>query len=389
MNAGHLLRPDPGPERSPPRARRTAAAARTLFRDELASPGFGVTAADLPEPASSRGGSGYAVPARTSTSSTRTSRTRGRYSGSVAWSGRSPPDFVALVQYNYAKGEHITRFFDANDSRVRLPLGDRARDGGPNGMRAAPPAAAASRASRPRARAATTASPSGSPSASPRTTSSRSTTRCPGTSPTTTTSATRSRYRYASYTNLDAEYGYSDRDQRHRLNGFFLWHAPGKVNVNLRYSYRSAQPLSLSAQRRRVAARSSAPPPTGSAPDGIDRRSATPGARTTTFSSLDLRLSREFRLGDRVRLEPIVEVFNLFNSKNLHAAQVRQPGLQLRRHDRERPRRAPADAGRRAARLVGARSRISNPGGTTVPPGPPATGCGRPGRRGGPPSPRR
>ncbi len=40
------------------------------------------------------------------------------------------------------------------------------------------------------------------------------------------------------------------------------------------------------------------------------------------FSSLDLRLSREFRAGRTVRLEPIVEIFNLFNSKNLLAPQT-------------------------------------------------------------------
>jgi hypothetical protein len=35
------------------------------------------------------------------------------------------------------------------------------------------------------------------------------------------------------------------------------------------------------------------------------------------FSSLDLRMSKVFRLGDKARLEPIVEVFNLFNVTNI------------------------------------------------------------------------
>src|SRR6185503_4900145 len=35
------------------------------------------------------------------------------------------------------------------------------------------------------------------------------------------------------------------------------------------------------------------------------------------FSSLDLRLSKVFKLGDRVKIEPLVEVFNLFNVTNV------------------------------------------------------------------------
>ncbi len=54
-------------------------------------------------------------------------------------------------------------------------------------------------------------------------------------------------FRYAKVTDLDAEWGYSDRDQRHRATAFVLWHAPWGLEVNARYSYRSAQPQSITA----------------------------------------------------------------------------------------------------------------------------------------------
>jgi hypothetical protein len=122
-------------------------------------------------------------------------------------------------------------------------------------------------------------------------------------------------FRYVKITDLEAEYGYSDRDQRHRVNGFFLWQTPGKVNVNFRYSYRSAQPLSLSAQG------SVSQVPFGSTSDRIRSDGSivqrNTGRKDNTFSALDLRLSREFKLGKSAALEPIVEIFNVFNGTNL------------------------------------------------------------------------
>ncbi len=118
--------------------------------------------------------------------------------------------------------------------------------------------------------------------------------------------------RYAKVTDLDAEYGYSDRDQRHRVNAYVLWKAPGEVNVNARWSYRSAQPKSITG----TGADSVLSPPTDRInPDGsVTTRNL--GRKDNQFNSLDLRISRAFAAGG-LTIEPIVEVFNLFNSKNL------------------------------------------------------------------------
>ena len=123
-------------------------------------------------------------------------------------------------------------------------------------------------------------------------------------------------FRYARITDLDAEYGFSDRDQRHRLNGFLLWQTPGAVNVNLRYSYRSAQPISLRPDGTPSQTPFVAGPSDRIRPDGSVVQRNT-GRKDNTYSALDVRLSREFRMGGRVALEPIVEVFNVFNSPNL------------------------------------------------------------------------
>ncbi|HEV8610492.1 MAG TPA: TonB-dependent receptor [Thermoanaerobaculia bacterium] len=127
--------------------------------------------------------------------------------------------------------------------------------------------------------------------------------------------------RYARITDLDAEYSYSDRDQRHRFNSWFLWQAPWDINVNARYSYRSAQPKSLkpdgtdSENPWMVAGPSDRIRPDGT----IVRRNI--GRKDNKYSSLDLRVSKEFTLA-MLTIEPIVEAFNLLNSENFLAPEV-------------------------------------------------------------------
>jgi outer membrane receptor for ferrienterochelin and colicin len=96
--------------------------------------------------------------------------------------------------------------------------------------------------------------------------------------------------------NLQLDYALSDRDIRHKFNFFVSGELPGGIQGNVRMQARSAQPI-------------------------------TPGARTATnrnttrknneFFSLDWRLSRAFKLSEKVALLPTVEMFNTFNNRNL------------------------------------------------------------------------
>ncbi|MBL8112928.1 MAG: TonB-dependent receptor [Acidobacteria bacterium] len=123
-------------------------------------------------------------------------------------------------------------------------------------------------------------------------------------------------FRYAKVTNLDAEYGYSDRDQRHRLNGTMSWQAPGAVDVNLRYQYRSAQPKSIT----RTGADAQTPQDRINPDGSVTTRNL--GRKDNVYSSFDIRLSRTFAIGSSVQIEPIFEVFNVFNAKNLRKPEV-------------------------------------------------------------------
>ena len=118
------------------------------------------------------------------------------------------------------------------------------------------------------------------------------------------------------------------------------------MNVNLRYSYRSAQPNPLSRDGTRVADAVRTGTSDRINADGSIVTQRNLGRKDNVYSSLDLRLSREFALGRPVTLEPIFEVFNVFNSENFLAPGDDEPGLQLRRHGPRRPGRPAPGAAR-------------------------------------------
>ena len=121
--------------------------------------------------------------------------------------------------------------------------------------------------------------------------------------------------RYAKITDLDAEWGYSDRHQPNRFNFWMLWHLPQDFDLNLRYSYRSAQPQSITADGSVAATPQDRINPDGS----VTQRNL--GKKDNKFSSLDLRLSRRFDFGN-YSIEGILDAFNLFNESNFLTPQV-------------------------------------------------------------------
>ncbi len=114
---------------------------------------------------------------------------------------------------------------------------------------------------------------------------------------------------YADITQLDKEWSYSDRDQRHRLNAWALLRLPASVDLNLRYAYRSAQPQSITASGAIANSPADRVNPDGS----VTRRNL--GRKDNSFSSLDLRLTRDFAMGS-FTVQPILEVFNVFDRAN-------------------------------------------------------------------------
>jgi hypothetical protein len=126
-------------------------------------------------------------------------------------------------------------------------------------------------------------------------------------------------FTYADIRHLDREYNYSNRDQRHRVNAWLLTRLPWSLDLNVRYAYRSAQPKSLTptgADAATPQARCSSVDPVSGACNAnafIVLRNT--GRKDNIFSSLDLRLSRDFATG-RFTVQPIVEVFNVLDRAN-------------------------------------------------------------------------
>jgi hypothetical protein len=131
-------------------------------------------------------------------------------------------------------------------------------------------------------------------------------------------------FRYARADSLQAEYNWSDRDQRHRFNAWLLAVLPGDIYLNNRVSAYSAQPVSetCGANNQGTGQAVSGLSQTGQAaricPDGhILKRNTI--RKDNAFFSWDIRASKPLNLGPRGTFEVIFEVFNVTNSDNFLA----------------------------------------------------------------------
>lgn len=123
-------------------------------------------------------------------------------------------------------------------------------------------------------------------------------------------------FRYARADRLDREWGYSDRDQRHRFNAWFLLKAPGSIYLNNRVSAFSAQPTSAACGAdNRATTNRAASPAQRICPDGTILERNTLRRDNGSFT-WDLRASRTFPVRGAQAVELIAEVFNLTNADN-------------------------------------------------------------------------
>jgi len=114
-------------------------------------------------------------------------------------------------------------------------------------------------------------------------------------------------YRVAN--NFQPEYNYSARDERHRFNAFLYYQGPWGIEFSPRFSAHSAQPTSVDGSNHSVLLTNGT----------VVKRNTV--RKDNAFTSFDFRVSKNWKLTERFRLEGAVDAFNLFNSKNLKQPQ--------------------------------------------------------------------
>src|SRR5439155_17648466 len=99
-------------------------------------------------------------------------------------------------------------------------------------------------------------------------------------------------YRYAVANSFKPDYGFSDRNERHRVNMFGLWQGPWGIEISPLISYHSPQPTSVA---NRVLANGY-----------IVKRNTL--YKDNEFFAFNFRADKSFRLSEHVRLQVIIDV---------------------------------------------------------------------------------
>jgi hypothetical protein len=101
------------------------------------------------------------------------------------------------------------------------------------------------------------------------------------------------------FNDLALDYGYSDRDIRHKANFYGYVELPGAFQLSARAQGRTAQPITA----------------TPRVLNGVDR-GRNSERKDNEYFSVDWRVSKVFRVGSRMEVTPTFEMFNTFNNAN-------------------------------------------------------------------------
>ena len=122
-------------------------------------------------------------------------------------------------------------------------------------------------------------------------------------------------FTYAAANSLGSEWGFSNRDQTHRFNGYLLTKLSYGFVLNNSFSYRSATPVSEKCIGNVASGQRAASPQDRICGNGTILVRNTM-RRNNEYASWDLRLARSFDMGDGRAIEGIVEVFNVLGRNN-------------------------------------------------------------------------
>ena len=122
-------------------------------------------------------------------------------------------------------------------------------------------------------------------------------------------------FTYARADRLGSEWGFSNRDQTHRLNGYLLTTLPYGFMLNNSFTYRSASPVSEKCVANAPSGQRAGNPQDRICANGsILQRNTL--RRSNEFASWDLRLARAFSVATGQSLEATIEVFNVLGRNN-------------------------------------------------------------------------